>query len=95
MKTIQSMGMDERISIIREGRNILHECRNGKIRAVVMQTTDGRYYAFMLSSEGTGNAVFRRTSDMKKILTVYRRIEQHIKNDDRTYDELTWMLNSI
>ena len=63
MNTMQSMGMDERISIIREGRNILHECRNGMISAAVMQTTDGRYYALMLSSEGTGNAVFRRTSD--------------------------------
>ena len=91
---INPMTTDERIRIIREGRNILHECENNEIRATLIQTTNGMYYAITLFMKESMDGMFRRTEDKKKALAVYRKIEQHILNGDRTYDELMWMMCS-
>ena len=80
---INPMTTDERIRIIREGRNILHECENNKIRATLTQTPNGKYYAVMLFTKESTNGMFRRTEDKKKAQAVYRKIEQHILNGGR------------
>lgn len=89
-----SKSLDEKAEILRSGQNIICECENNGLRAVILQTANGIYYAVMLSATDTGNATFKRTASKDKALKVFDELKAHILNADRNYQELCGILNS-
>lgn len=89
-KSIEDMTREELLQSYEDEEIARIKLKNLQARLV---NPKAEQYTIVVSRIKPYAATYRSTPNIEKAWDVYQELEEHIKNSDRTFDELVMMLN--